>query len=358
MTMIDNSSPSKPPVPSFGLPGPLGPGVLVLREGGGIASADRRAMDLLGWKDGELEREWSAIRPQLEANGLRWTGEGGTNCVSLALPGRRQGVSEGPARHLLFDLRRNGEGSVLLIHDADVGEAWQSDLRLAAQMRSLSQISPAVAHDLRAPINAMVFNIEILKETVASGRGTDPAMRDRQLRYVNVLKEELSRLHRSLEIFLAHISPRGDRVETLDLRELLEESAALLVAPARKQQVQVHAELIEERVPVEGSRYLLRQAFLHLGLAALARLPKQGTLEVGLDLTDDQRAHAWIGGEADADAAPLPGFEIGFSPEGTLAQLSVARAILAAHGGEVRTPAEMAGSPETFEVELRVSEKD
>ena len=114
-------------------------------------------------------------------------------------------------------------------------------------MRSVSQISPAVAHDLRAPINAMVFNIEILKEMLASGRATDPANKDKLLRYVNVLKEELSRLHRGMENFLAYISPRGDRDETLDLRELAEELAALLVAPARKQQARVETELPASR---------------------------------------------------------------------------------------------------------------
>lgn len=334
----------------------LAPGVVILGSDGGIRSADPRALALLGCANRDLDRRWREIRPQLEAQGLRLDdGDGGDpGCVALPVSGPDGQES---ARHLLFDLRGNGEGSVLLIHDADVNDAWQSDLRLSSQMRSLSQISPAVAHDLRAPINAMVFNIEILKETVASGRGAEPAIRDRQLRYVNVLKEELSRLHRSLEIFIAHISPRGDRTETVDLRELMEEFAALLVAPARKQQVQVQADLPDEQVPVEGSRYLLRQAFLHLGLAALARLPKQGTLEILLEHLDD-RARIEIGGDPDPEAPPLPGFDIGVSPDGTQAQLWVARALLAAHGGGVRVPEQSAGANVAFEVELRVSEKD
>ncbi len=336
----------------------LGPGLVAFGQDGGILSADARALELLGWKAGKLEANWTELRPRLEEKGLRWTGAA-RSCALLEVPSPA-GDAAAPARHLLFDLRGDfpgkGEGSILLIQDADVGEAWKADLRLCAQMRSLSQITPAVAHDLRAPINAMVFNIEILKETLAAGRGVDPTQRDRVLRYVNVLKEELARLHRSLEIFLAHISPRGDRLETLDLRELVEEFASLLVAPARKQQVQVQADLPDDTLSLEGNRYLLRQALLHLGLAALARIPKQGTLEVGLEAMEES-ARIWIGGDADPEAPPVPGFDIGFSGEGSLAQLWVARAILAAHGGEVRTP-EPSGSPEAFEVELRVSEKD
>ena len=79
-------------------------------------------------------------------------------------------------RRLLFDLRRDPQGGgVLLVQDLGSFAGLATDLRLTSQMRSVAQISPAVAHDLRAPINAMVFNLEILKETIASGRA--PAMR-------------------------------------------------------------------------------------------------------------------------------------------------------------------------------------
>jgi C4-dicarboxylate-specific signal transduction histidine kinase len=249
--------------------------------------------------------------------------------------------------------------------DTVVQEGLEADLRLVSQMRALAQIAPAVAHDLRAPINAMVFNIEILKETIASGRGAEPGGTDRMLRYVNVLREELTRLHKSLEIFLSFISPRSDRNETLDLRELTEELAALLVAPARKQQVQVDPELPDGKVLVEGNRYFLRQALLHLSLAALAGVPRQGTLAVRLERRDG-RARIRIDGRPGADSpagpretGPAPGFDIQPSPGGTLAQLWVARAIVAAHGGEARAvePADpQNGAAQAYEVELSVLE--
>ncbi len=271
-------------------------------------------------------------------------------------------------RRLAFDLRRDPEGGgVVLVQDFGTLAGLETDLRLTSQMRSVSQISPAVAHDLRAPINAMVFNIEILKEMIASGRATDPNNRDKLLKYTTVLKEELSRLHRGLETFLAFISPRSDKTETLDLRELAEELAALLVAPARKQQAQVKAELPGEPLMATGNRYLLRQALLHLSLAALAGVPKQGTLHMHLEPAGD-RARLRVYGAAGADSPaetppseePVPGFDLRFSPAGALAQLWVARAILAAHGGEVRAadPAgdSAAGGPRAYEVELTILE--
>jgi len=343
MNAIENQPRSARRTETGGLAGALTPGVLVLRSGGGItgiASADRRAMELLGCPDrADLERAWSELRPRLEAQGL-W--DGGDQQTVLDLPG------DGAARRL-FDLR--GDGGVLLVQDAGTVEALESDLRLSALMRSLTNITPAVAHDLRAPINAMVFNIEILKETIASGKGAEPGGRERQLRYVNVLKEELNRLHKEMEIFIAHISPRGDRTENLDVRELMEELSVLLTGPARKQQVQVRLQLPESPVPVEVNRYLLRQTLLHLSLAALADVPKEGALELRLERRGDR---AWMRvagtppGSAASGSAGSGGFDIRFSPAGALAQLHVARGILASQGGEVR-PGDV---PQSYEIEL------
>ena len=344
------------------LAGLLGPGVVTLDPAGAVRFADPRALELLGCPGGpELERLWTDLKPYLERAGFSLNGAGGAAAwTALDLP-----AAEGrEPRRLLFDLRRDpGNGSVLLVQDLGTVAGLEADLRLTSQMRSVAQISPAVAHDLRAPINAMVFNIEILKEMLASGRAADPANRDKLMRYVTVLKDELARLHRGLETFLAYISPRSDRQETLDLRELADELAALLVAPARKQQVQVKADLPEKVTPADGNRYLLRQAMLHLSLAALAETPRQGTLRVRLERLDG-RARLRVQGEAGPDSpaavevsappAGLEGFHLSFSPEGALARLWAARAILAAHGGDAWVE-EAPGGPRAYELELTLS---
>jgi signal transduction histidine kinase len=355
--------------------GALEAGVLAVSEEGGVRFADRRALALLGVADGfEMERLWAGLSPRLEEAGLKWQGpEGEASRATLALPvqdepepGAGAGEAAAPReRRLSFDLRRDiAGGGVLLVRELAVDEAREADLRLVSQMRSVAQISPSVAHDLRAPINAMVFNIEILKETIASGRGAEPGGRERQLRYVNVLKEELTRLHKSLEIFLSFISPRSDRDETFDFRELTEELSSLLIAPARKQQVQVTPELPAGKIQVAGNRYYLRQALLHLALAALEGVPRQGTLVVRLE-RQDGRARARIFGRPGAESPPAetaaepPGFDIRPTAGGTLARLWVAREIFAAHGGEARAVGPSGietGALQAYEVELTISE--
>jgi signal transduction histidine kinase len=373
---MDATVPSLMPrreAPPDELAGMLGPGVVLLEAGGGVRFADPRALELLGCEDGfELDRLWDELKPRLESAGLRWNGAGGgapSTVLELPVPAATPETEGATARSLLFDLRRDPDrGGVLLVQDLGTLAGLTADLRLTSQMRSVSQISPAVAHDLRAPINAMVFNLEILKETIASGRAEVPGNRDKLLRYVSVLREELTRLHRGLEIFLAHISPRGDKLEALDLRELADELAALLVGPARKQQARVEADLPAEPVRMQGNRFLLRQALLHLALAALAGVPKQGTLHLSLERLDGHarlRIHGTPGPDSpavtdDGSGEPAPGFDLRVSPEGARAQLWVARSIVAAHGGEARTlgPAGVsaAGPAQAYEVEWVLSE--
>lgn len=371
---MDEPQIHQPGVPQEEIAEVLSPGVVLLEATGEVRFADLKALELLGCADGfELDRLWGELKPRLESAGLRWDGAGGgAPRAVLGLPVTIGAVTEdgGSAeRRLLFDLRRDPQsGGVLLVRDVETLEGLAADLHLTSQMRSVSGISPAVAHDLRAPINTMVFNLEILKDSIASGRVAEPAGQERLLRYVKVLGEELTRLHRELEVFLAYISPRSDRTETLDLGQLAGELAALMVGPARKQLVQVKPELGREPVLVEGNRYLLRQALLHLAVAVLAGTPKRGELHLHLAKADGRgRLRFWgaAGPESPAEAAgeeepPAPGFSLRVSPEGSLAQLWVARSILASHGGEVREagPAgsTAAGAGPAYEVELAVSE--
>lgn len=382
------------PVPVLGHA--LRPGIVLLdAPGGGGAGeprADDRALALLGCRDGaELAARWPAIRQRLAAGGLRLEDPAGTAEVELppdltgghrvrvspvfiaraataataaasatsaaagaaghrptsataaATAGHRATAATAVTAATAAAAATGGDGppeapAALLLQDAELATALESDLRAAAQMRSLAQIAPAVAHDLRAPINAMVLNLEVLKETLAPPPGSAPGNpahpaaglahpasspygphagpaqrpgsasrdpRDRQQRYLAVLREELARLHQLLELFLAHVSPRGERQETLDWREPAQDLAALLRPPAHKQQAQIELLLPDTAVPIVAHRYLLRQALLHLGLAILERVPRDGTLEIRLDRLP-ARARLRIAASAQPGKAAAP----------------------------------------------------
>jgi signal transduction histidine kinase len=343
MAIPQVASPAKagaaPPV----LGADLLPGVVLLDGSGGAPLADRRALALLGDPTpAGLAAWWAAARPLLAERGASLDPAAGASTGELPTPG-------GGERRLRFSLVC---GRVLLLFDKEVEASLEHDLRAASQLRSLAQVTPAVAHDLRAPINAMVLNLEVLKETLAGGPASPPPHaglpdpRERQLRYVSVLREELTRLHRSLEIYLAHVAPRGDRLEVIDLREPVQDLAAMLRPPAHKQQVQIEVLAPNARVPVLAQRFPLRQALLHLGLAALVEVPAGGKLEIRLERRESPpgRARLRLGaihpatfaGAAARQAGAGTGEPPRFSGSGTEARLAVAVSILALFGGTAR----------------------
>lgn len=339
---------TRPPEGLAELAHALAAGVLILKPDGSLGGADEKALALLACRDkGELGRCWEEVSPLLAA--------ADPQAEAVVLPAGTGG------RPLLFEIHRlaaeaGSGGTVLLVRDPEPFAGVGADLRLATYQRTLSQVSPAVAHDLRAPINAMVFNIEILKETISAARAMEPAARERQLRYVGVLKEELSRLHGGLEHFLAHTSGRGDRPDSFDLREAVQELAALLVPQARKLQVQVVPESPDSPVLVSANRYQLRQALLEIGLSALSGVARAGVLSIRLAKTDSG-ARIVLSGPLSAEAPALD-FELapGISPAGS-ARLYHARTILAEQGGRLEVSGEP-GGPRSFEVELTGSGKE
>ncbi len=340
----------------------LAPGALLLR-GGAVEGADDRARELLGLADASDASHVSDTAALADAEERLATALGEAGFTTTRLDGEPALLPLGTGgRPLVVQSRRlagAGETALVLLSDPEALAGAADALVQAQHLRTLVRISPAVAHDLRAPINAMVFNLEILKETIAAGKGAEPAGRERQLRYVGVLRDELARLHGELEIFLSQTSGRGDQTETLDLRELVAELAALLVPPGRKVQVQVASILPEQPVRVAANRWLLRQALLQVGVAALAAIARPGQLAATLEVLNDarngergDRARLTLSGAA--AGAPAASFEMALTGLGREAEgLYVARALLAAQGAVLAPRA--AGGAAGFEVEWRIS---
>lgn len=230
-------------------------------------------------------------------------------------------------------------GMALLLRDADQLAGLGEALRLAAHMRAVAAITPAMGHDLRGPINSMVFNLEVLKETLGGGAlAANAAAPERRDRYLRVLRDELSRLHHGLEIWLAQTAERTQEVEDCDLRELLGELAALLVPPGRKRQVQIAWHPPEEAANVAARRSALKQALLLFGLAALEAAPRGTSLALGL-AGGDGRISATIN-SGSSQGLRTARFPLQLIAEATPAGLHFAALHVEESGGRVRVSGE------------------
>lgn len=308
-------------------------GVLLVSPARLLDHANPRACDLLGCADAaELGRRWPEIVELLEP------------ALRLADTRPAQSDVEVPAREGVRTLRclayplaeEQQRVYLVLLRDRMTLDALETDLMLASQLRALSRVYRAVTHDLKAPLHAMTLNLNRLQSALGRGEGTSEAATTGQ--YLDVLREEIERLDRSLEALLAETTPAGRGRQEFDARAMLQEIERLLEPQARLQHVALESHLPGVAVRIAGQRDRLKQAILNVAINALDAMSDGGALEMSLEARPDE-AEVVI-----ADSGPgIPEevrpriFDAHFTTKttGTGIGLYVARSIIEAHGGEI-----------------------
>jgi signal transduction histidine kinase len=308
-------------------------GVLLVNASHHLDFANPRACELLGSADtAEVERRWPEVRRLLDP--VLGPVERRASRLDLDVPGpggpralRCQAYTLGEAEHQVF---------LLLLRDRVMLDALETDLLLASQLRALTRVYRAVTHDLKAPLNAMVLNLDLLQSALRRGEGAREAEASEQ--YLGVLREELERLDRSLLALLAETTPAGRGREEFDARAIVEEIERLLLPQARLQHVALEAHLPGTALRIAGQRDRLKQAILNVAINALEAMSDGGALELRLAALPDLAEVLIIDSGPGIPEEVRPRiFDMHFTTKssGTGIGLYVARSIVEAHGGEI-----------------------
>lgn len=312
-------------------------GVLVLEPDLRLGFANARAAELLGWRaPAELARRWDAeFVPRLADVPARCAGAAAGRRAELELPA---GAAAPRLKLDFYELGESrGEGFLALVKNAESLEILQSELGLAIQMRGLTRFYAAFTHDLKAPLNAMVMTLELLKLSVQDG--ADGAVTtDKQLKYIGVVNEEIRRLDRQLQTLLSHTAPPSAGPHELDLRALLQDLEALLAPQAKRQRVTLSTRVPDEPVTLVGHADRLKQAMLNILINALEAMPDGGALDMALERANGT-ARITVRDNGPGIPAELLGaiYEMHFTTKtgGTGVGLYVARSVMQAHGGTI-----------------------
>ena len=312
-------------------------GVLLLRSGRQPDFANARALELLGLPSlDELRERWPSYRerfaPVLAAVGM---GPEPAPLLEIELPG------PGATKLRVEPYRLGGvdrEEYLVLMNDPEVLDALETDVRLANQLQGLARVYRTVAHEVRAPLSAMMIHLDLLRESMAAGGATKEG-REGAAQYVVVLREELERLNRSLSDVLTQTLPSTDQRDRFDLRDALRELGTLLAPQARRQGVTFRTRLPESPVLLVGFRDRLKQSFLNIAVNALEAMPAGGQMSLEMDVED---SHVTVRVSDTGRGIPKDAlthiYERDFTTKGTGSGigLHVARALVELHGGEIR----------------------
>lgn len=160
---------------------------------------------------------------------------------------------------------------------AEMGTAFEGMREALEGKKYVEEYVQSLTHELKSPIAAIQGAAEILQDE------RDPAA---QAKFLGNIRTESARMHRIVERMLelaALESRRGlEKVEALDLAELVEESLARLQDRLEAKALRVETQ-IPDGLPLRGERFLLESAIGNLLQNAVDFSPRGGSLRLNAE---------------------------------------------------------------------------
>jgi len=250
-------------------------GIGLLDRHAHLELATSRALELLAADTlDEARHLWSHLHPQLV---LLVERAGGS--AKQARSALEVATKAGP-RRLGFEIHAldNRGGYVALIQSAAALEAVEGHVREASRWQAMSRLHRAHVHGMRAPLNNIHLHLHLLFAELGAGDSNPPDLERR----LNVIREETARLNRLLDGFFMQMR-EGVEKERFDLRQVIEETAALLEPQLHAERATMVTHVPREEVLVEGRRDRLRHALVSLAIHALDVAPEGAALAVELE---------------------------------------------------------------------------
>ena len=216
----------------------------------------------------------------------------------------------------------------------------EDKLNTAERQAAIGRLTQAVAHEIRNPLN--VINLSI--DHVATKYAPEDEKRREQLnRILSSIRDEVARLKRLVNDLLNYGRPARLAVETVDVRNLVDETIALVKPQADEQGVQVTLEGDSSPVEIRGDRERLKSCFSNIAINALQAMPAGGRLDVHVAKLDGVvRVSMSDTGVGITEEALSKIFEPYFSTKqaGFGLGLAVTRTIVEEHHGSIEVQSE------------------
>lgn len=304
-------------------------GVVVVNSNGEVV-ADENALDLLGCGGGELK---ARLAPLVDAA----TSAVPAGCWQSARLATPEGM-----RTLRFSAAawagEDGAYRILLADEGDF-DGLVTHIRQSSRWRTMALLMPTLTHGVRAPLNGIVVNAELLKELSRSSAPGDELASERRRRSLEALERSVAGLRSVMETLTANLNePTVEALGRVDLRDVVQEVAALTKPFAVVKRAAISFDVGSQPAFVDGVRPHLRHALLVLVLNAIEAAAPADEVSVALRTEGAEHVACVTGNPAGAAAeilSRLAAPPLGAEGDGVAVRLYVARSIAEGHGGEL-----------------------
>jgi signal transduction histidine kinase len=313
--------------------------VLVL-DARGIVFASPGACELLGAaSEAQLRSRWEDIAAQLGVAG--WPdrlpeGAAHHGRADLATP-------HGP-RAIRFEVhnvaRAPGTQRIVLLRERDRLLPSDRALLLASEAQATRHALTGLVHAAKGPLNNFTLTLALLASTIERNgqAAVAAALRDRWLRYVDVLRNETARLAANLEEIHSLAVPTPASRESIDIAAMLRDVARVLHHDAALRAIELDADVPATPMLVVGDPRLVRLALLVFTISVLDLAPAQArvTWRAAMPAPDEHvtsltvtTSHGTLPGELVASL-----FRITGTAESPYSAAIAGRLIVEAQGGD------------------------
>lgn len=207
------------------------------------------------------------------------------------------------------------------------------------RMAYVGTLASGLAHEIRNPLNAMAVNLDVADEEVAAG---EEGSADMVRRSLGIIRREVNRLNRSLTGFMAFAHPEAGRRDRTALRPVVDEVLDLLSPQVADAGVEVEVELPQDaelRADFSGLRQVLYNVVLNAVQAMSEQEAGPRFLRIG-GRRESAQWFLWIEdtGPGVPEGSEQKVFEVFHTTKaaGSGFGLSIARAIIESHDGDIR----------------------
>ncbi|MGE5170162.1 MAG: hypothetical protein ACM3JC_07290 [Rudaea sp.] len=314
----------------------LQPGVLVVDARDELHFASAAACELLGVDDeGALRGRFGDLAPQLGLSG----GEDSTGprCGRVDVHGAAG------MRALRFEMHTVQETGppVRVVFLRDRRRLLPSDrvLLQASEAHANRHVLTGLVHAAKGPLNNFSLTLALMEAGLGRAResGPTPDLLVRFERYVEVLRNESTRLAGCVEnVHALTVSSRGER-EAIDLCALARDCAAVLRHGATMREVALDVDAPEPAVLGMGERARMRLALLCAAITVIDLTGPRGrvALHVARERADMAALRVLSTQPALPDALASSVFRLSCTNESEFSAAIAARLIVEAQGGEL-----------------------
>ncbi len=230
----------------------------------------------------------------------------------------------------LFGMDGSVIGAIAVAQDITAARRLEEMAESRRRLSEMGALAASMAHEIRNPLNAIGITIQRMKNEIK------PADKQEDYRrFIDGLREEISRLNSIIEKFLAVARSVRPEITPVSTDDIIKRTIELFSNQAQSANIGFSFEKKRDYV-IEGDKDALIQALVNVIKNSLEAIGRDGTVEIGVNESDDKVIISVIdnGPGIEDTASVLKPFHT-TKKDGTGLGLSTASKILADHGGEL-----------------------